>query len=340
LHAEIKKKEPIFRELSPMNRVLLALSALLALAGTAAAQQYPSGPVTMVIPFAAGGPTDVLGRIVGETMAKDLGQPIIIENVGGAGGMTGSSRVAKGKKDGTTFLLGTVGTHAQNQTLYAKPQYDSVNDFDPVALIADVPLVLIVKPTLPAKNLQEFIAYAKANKGKMNFGSAGTGSATHLGCVLLNSTAGIEASHVPYRGSGPAMTDLVGGQIDYLCDVVSTGKPQIDAGTVKALAFLGIKRTPVLPDLPTADEQGLKGFEAYTWNALFATKGTPPEIIAKLNAAAITAMNSEDVRKRLGDIGAQIVTPDRRTPAYLGQFVKSEIEKWAAPIRASGARQE
>jgi tripartite-type tricarboxylate transporter receptor subunit TctC len=323
-----------------MNRIALALSALLALGSAAFAQQYPNSPLTMVIPFAAGGPTDVLGRIVGESMAKDLGQPVIIENVGGAGGMTGSSRIAKGKKDGSQFLLGTVGTHAQNQTLYAKPQYDAVNDFEPVALIADVPLVLIVKPQLPLKSLQEFIAYAKENKGKMNFGSAGTGSATHLGCVLLNSTAGIEASHVPYRGSGPAMTDLVGGQIDYLCDVVSTGKPQIDAGTVKALAFLGKQRSPVLPNLPTADEQGLKGFEAYTWNALFVAKGTPPEIIKKLNDAAITAMNADDVKKRLGDVGAQIVTPDRRTPEYLGQFVKSEIEKWAAPIKASGARQE
>ncbi len=323
-----------------MHRIVLALCAALALAGTAAAQQYPTGPLTMVVPFAAGGPTDVLGRIVGESMAKDLGQPVIIENVGGAGGMTGASRIAKGKKDGSQFLLGTVGTHAQNQTLYAKPQYDAVTDFEPVALIADVPLVLIVKPQLPAKSLQEFIAYAKENKGKMNFGSAGTGSATHLGCVLLNSTAGIEASHVPYRGSGPAMTDLVGGQIDYLCDVVSTGKPQIDAGTVKALAFLGKQRSPVLPNLPTADEQGLKGFEAYTWNALFVAKGTPPEIIKRLNSAAIAAMNADDVQKRLGDIGAQIVTPDRRSSEYLGQFVKSEIEKWAAPIKASGARQE
>jgi tripartite-type tricarboxylate transporter receptor subunit TctC len=318
----------------------LALCAALAVAGTAVAQQYPSGPITMVIPFAAGGPTDVLGRIVGEAMSKDLGQPVIIENVGGAGGMTGSSRVAKGKKDGSLMVLGTVGTHAQNQTLYAKPQYDAVADFDPVGLIAEVPLVLIVKPQLPAKSLQEFIAYAKENKGKMNFASAGAGSATHLGCVLLNSTAGIEATHVAYRGSGPAMTDIINGQIDYLCDVVSTGKPQIDAGTVKALAFLGKTRSPVLPNLPTADEQGLKGFEAYTWNALFVAKGTPSDIIKRLNAAAVAAMNAEDVQKRLGDLGAQIVTPDRRTPDYLGQFVKSEIDKWAAPIKASGARQE
>jgi tripartite-type tricarboxylate transporter receptor subunit TctC len=323
-----------------VRAVLFALWALTALAGAAAAQQYPSGPVTMVIPFAAGGPTDVLGRIVGESMARTLGQAVIIENVGGAGGMTGSSRVAKGKKDGSQFLLGTVGTHAQNQTLYAKPQYDAVADFDPVILIAEVPLVLVINKELPANNLQEFIAYAKVHKGKLNFGSAGTGSATHLGCVLLNSTAGLEAAHVPYRGSGPAMTDLIGGQIQYLCDVVSTGKPQIDAGTVKAIAFMGKQRSPVLPNLPTADEQGLPGFEAYTWNAIFVAKGTPADVVGKIHDAALAAMNDADVKKRLGDLGAQIVSADRATPEYLGGFVKSEIEKWAAPIKASGAKVE
>jgi tripartite-type tricarboxylate transporter receptor subunit TctC len=324
-----------------MKVVAAAFWILVALAGVAAAQQpYPSGPVTMVIPFAAGGPTDVLGRIVGEAMTRDLGQPVIVENVGGAGGMTGSSRVAKGRKDGSQFVLGTVGTHAQNQTLYAKPQYDAVADFDPVILIAEVPLVLVTNKDVPAKNLQEFIAYAKANVGKLNFGSAGTGSATHLGCVLLNATAGIEAAHVPYRGSGPAMNDIIGAQIQYLCDVVSTAKPQIDAGTVKALAFMGKARSPVLPDLPTADEQGLKGFEAYTWNAIFVAKGTPGDIVKKLHAAALAAMNQPDVKKRLGDLGAQIVSAERTSPEYLGGFVKSEIEKWAGPIKASGARVE
>jgi tripartite-type tricarboxylate transporter receptor subunit TctC len=323
-----------------MRFAALALWALLASAGAALAQQYPTGPVTMVIPFAAGGPTDVLGRIVGEHMSKTLGQSVVIENVGGAGGMTGSSRVAKGRKDGSTILLGTVGTHAQNQTLYSKPQYDSVADFDPVVLIAEVPLALVTKKELPVGNLQEFIAYAKTNKGKLNFASAGTGSATHLGCVLLNSTAGIEAAHVPYRGSGPAMNDVIGGQIDYLCDVVSTAKPQIDAGAVKALAFLGKERSPALPNLPTANEQGLKDFEAYTWNAIFVAKGSPPEVIKRLNEAARAAMGDESVKKRLGDLGAQIVSADRATPEYLAGFVKSEIEKWAGPIKASGAKMD
>jgi tripartite-type tricarboxylate transporter receptor subunit TctC len=323
-----------------MRRVSVALLALAAFAGGAAAQTYPSGPVTMVIPFAAGGPTDVLGRIVGENMSRSLGQAVIIENVGGAGGVVGSSRVAKGKTDGSQFLLGTVGTHAQNQTLYAKPQYDAVADFDPVILIAEVPLVLVTNKELPSHNLQEFIAYAKANKGKLNFGSAGTGSATHLGCVLFNSVAGIEAAHVPYRGSDPAMNDIIGGQIQYLCDAISTAKPQIDADTVKAMAFMGKQRSPVLPNLATADEQGLKGFEAYTWNAIFVAKGTPSDIIQKLHGAALAAMNDAGVKKRLGDLGAQIVSAERASPDYLGGFVKSEIEKWAAPIRASGARIE
>jgi len=322
------------------EKIAIGLGVATLLAAPAQAQDWPNHPLTMVVPYAAGGPVDTVGRITASRLSEVLGQQVIVENIGGAGGMTGSSRVAKGKTDGSQFVLGTVGTHAQNQTLYAKPQYDSVADFDPVILIAEVPLVLVTNKELPANNLQEFIAYAKANKGKLNFGSAGTGSATHLGCVLLNSTAGIEAAHVPYRGSGPAMNDIIGGQIQYLCDVVSTGKPQIDAGTVKAMAFMGKQRSPVLPNLPTADEQGLKGFEAYTWNAIFVAKGTPPDIIKRLHGAALTAMNDPDVKKRLGDLGAQIVSADRATPEYLGAFVKSEIEKWAAPIKASGARVE
>ena len=323
-----------------MRLAALALSALIASGSAALAQQYPTGPITMVIPFAAGGPTDVLGRILGENMSKTLGQAVVIENVGGAGGMTGSSRIAKGKKDGTSILLGTVGTHAQNQTLYAKPQYDAIADFDPVLLIAEVPLVLVTKKALPPNDLKEFIAYVQANKGKMNFGSAGNGSAVHLGCVLLNSAIGSDAAHVPYRGSAPAMNDLISGQIDYLCDIVSTALPQIQAGTVKSIAFLGKARSPVLPDLPTAQEQGLKDFEAYTWNAIFVAKGTPPEIIKRLNEAGLAAMNDEGVKKRLGDLGAQIVSADRATPEYLAGFVKNEIEKWAGPIKASGAKME
>lgn len=321
-----------------MRRIFAALSIVLISAGTAFAQSYPAGPITMVIPFAAGGPTDVLGRIVADSMGKALGQSVVIENVGGAGGMTGSLRVAKSKPDGQVILVGTVGTHAQNQTLYTKPQYDASADFEPVALMAEVPLVLITKKALPANTLQEFIAYTQTHKSSMNFGSAGNGAATHLGCVLLNTAIGSQAAHVPYRGSGPAMNDLISGQLDYMCDTVTASVPQIQAGTVKAIAYLGAVRSPVLPNLPTAREQGLKDFEAYTWNAIFVPKGTPQDIIKKLNEAAVAAMNDPIVKSRLGTLGAQLVTPERTTPEYLAGFVKSEIQKWAGPIKASGAK--
>jgi tripartite-type tricarboxylate transporter receptor subunit TctC len=315
----------------------LAFGAVLALTGGAAAQQdWPTRPVTMVIPFAAGGPTDVLGRVMAERLSQILGKQVVVENVGGAGGMSGSLRVARADPDGYQFVLGTVGTHAQNQTLYKKPAYQADSDFAPVALIAEVPLVLITRKDLPANNLQEFIAYAKGHQADMTFGSAGAGAATHLGCVLLNSAIGIDVRHVPYRGTGPAMQDLMAGRIDYLCEIVTTAKPQIDGGAVKALATLTQTRSPVLPNLPTADEQGLKGFEAYTWNAFFLPKGTPEPIIRKLHDATVQAMETPEVKQRLEGLGASLVAPERRSPEYLAGFVKSEIQKWAAPIKASG----
>jgi tripartite-type tricarboxylate transporter receptor subunit TctC len=318
-----------------------AVGALLALTVPAGAQQdWPTRPVTMVIPFAAGGPTDVLGRVMAERISQILGQQVVVENVGGAGGMTGSQRVAKAEPNGSQFLLGTVGTHAQNQTLYKKPAYHAATDFAPVVLIAEVPLILITRKDFPASTLQEFITYAKANQGKMTFGSAGAGSATHLGCVLLNSALGVDISHVPYRGTGPAMQDLAGGRIDYMCEIVTTALPQIEGGAVKALATMTKTRTPVLPNLPTAHEQGLKDFEAYTWNAFFFPKGTPEPIIKKLHDATVQAMETPAVKDRLQGLGASLVAPERRSPEYLAGFVKSEIEKWAAPIKASGVSME
>lgn len=304
------------------------------------AQQWPTGPVTMIIPFAAGGPTDVLGRIVGERMQKALGQQVVIENVGGAGGMSGSSRVAKARPDGNTFGIGTVGTHAQNQSLFARPAYDAAADFTPVILIAQVPIGLLTKNALPVTDLKSFIAYAKANEGKLNFASAGTGSATHLACVLFNAAAGLKAAHVPYKGTGPAMNDLVGGQVDYMCEIMSTAKGQVEAKAVKALALFNAQRSPALPNLPTADEQGLKGFEAYTWNAIFLPKGAPADIVKKINDVTSEAMDDPAVASRLTDLGAVIVGKEKRTPAYLAGFVKSEIEKWAKPIKESGAKAE
>ena len=270
-----------------------------------------------------------------QRMGEILGQQVVIENVGGAGGMTGSKRVADAAPDGYTMVLGTVGTHAQGQTLYKKPLYNALTDFTPVALIAEVPIVLITRKDLPANNLKEFIAYAKANQAKMQYGSAGAGSATHLGCVLLNYLIGTDITHVPYRGTGPAMQDLQGGRIDFLCEIITTAKPQIDGGTVKALAILTKERSPALPNLPTAPSRAPK-VEAYTWNALFLPKGAPADVVKKLNDAAIQAMKTPAVRERLKDSAPRIVSDDRTTPEYLGQFLKSEIEKWAAPIKASG----
>jgi tripartite-type tricarboxylate transporter receptor subunit TctC len=313
-----------------------ALTSALLLTGGAQAEDFPTRPVTMVIPFAAGGPTDVLGRVVAQRMSEVLGQSVIVENIGGAGGMQGSKRVADAKPDGYTMVLGTVGTHAQNQTLYKHPAYNSATDFTPVALIAEVPIVLITRPDLPVNNLKEFVAYAKANQAKMQFGSAGAGSATHLGCVVANTAMGTNIVHVPYKGTGPAMQDLIGGRIDFLCEIISTAKPQIDGGRVKAMAIMTKTRSPVLPNLPTALEQGMQNFEAYTWNALFLPKGASADVVKKLNDAAKAAMDTPAVKERLQSIGAMIVAPERRSPEYLASFVKSEIVKWEAPIKASG----
>src|SRR5215467_6500709 len=306
----------------------IACGVLLAVSGTALAQTYPARPMTMIIPFAAGGPTDVLGRVMAQRMGDVLGQQVVVENVGGAGGMTGSKRVADAAPDGYTFVLGTVGTHAQSQTLYKKPAYHAANDFTPVAFIAETPIALIVRKDLPVNNLQEFIAYAKANQAKMQFGSAGAGSATHLACVVLNSVIGVDITHVPYRGTGPAMQDLQGGRIDYLCEIINTAKPQIDGGTVKGIAILTKERSPVLPNLPNAREQGVQNLEAYTWSAVFLPKGTPEPIVKKLNAAIVAAAKTPSVRERLQAMGAEVAPDDRMTPDYLGRFVKSEIEKW------------
>jgi tripartite-type tricarboxylate transporter receptor subunit TctC len=315
--------------------MIAALAATLALTGAARAE-FPDRTLTMVIPFAAGGPTDVLGRIMAQSMGEALGQTIIVENVGGAGGMSGSKKVADATPDGYTMLLGTVGTHAQGQTLYKKPLYNAVTDFTPVALIANIPIVIIARPDFPADNLKDFVAYAKANASKMSFGSAGAGSATHLGCVVADMAMGVDITHVPYKGSAPAMTDLISGRIDFFCEVLSTAKALIDGHKVKPIVLMTDKRSAVLPNVPTGEEQGIKGFQAYTWNAIFLPKGAPADVVKKLNDAAVKAMNSASVKDRLQGLGATVVPADQQTPAYLGNYVKSEITKWAAPIKASG----
>jgi tripartite-type tricarboxylate transporter receptor subunit TctC len=320
--------------------VITAIAALAAFAGLAHAQNYPDRPATMVIPFAAGGPQDQIGRVIAQRMGDLMGQQVVVENVGGAGGMTGSARVMQSAPDGYSMILASVGTHAQNQTLYKKPLYDAATDFTPVALIAETPIALIVRKDLPVSNMKEFVEYAKANQGKMSYGSAGTGSATHLGCVVLNYAIGVNITHVPYRGTGPAMQDMMGGRIDYMCDIINTAKPQIDAGNVKGIALMTKDRSPALPNLSTTTEQGFPSVLAYTWSAIFLPKNAPAAIVQKLNGYVVQAMNTAATKETLAKVGAQVVTNDRATPEYLGQFTKDEIAKWAVPIKASGATAE
>ena len=316
------------------------LAGLVAFSGSAFAQGYPNRPITLIIPFAAGGPTDVLGRIVGARMSELLGQQLVIENVGGAGGMTGSKRVADAKPDGYTIGIGTVGTHAQGQTLYKRPLYNSQTDFQPVALLAQVPILLTVRKDLPAKDLKEFVAYAKANQDKMQFGSAGAGSATHLGCVLLNYLMGTNIVHVPFKGTGPAMAELQSGRIDFMCEISSTAKAHVDAGSIRALTIMNMTRSPALPNLASSSEQGMKELVAYTWNAIFAPKGLPKDVLDKLNKAAVDAVNTPAVKEKLAGLGAEVATSNQTTPEYLAKLVKDETEKWAVPIKASGVSVE
>lgn len=312
------------------------VAGLIAWAGAAGAQNWPTQSVTMVVPFAAGGPTDVVGRVIAARLGEILGQQVVVENVTGAGGMTGALRVAQAPPDGSQVLLGTVGTQAYSQTLYKRPLYNAIQDFAPVALIAEQSLMLVARTDLAANTLAEFTAYARSHESDMSFGSGGAGSSTHLGCVLLNSAIGVRIQHIPYRGSAPAMQDLAAGRIDYLCDAVTTALPQVQARTVKGLAVFARKRFSILPDVPTADEQGLANFEASNWIGLFFPRGAPAAIIRRLNAATLDAMATPLVQERMQTLGTDLVSPQRATPDYLQRFVASEIDKWAEPIKASG----
>jgi len=262
----------------------------------------------------------------------------VVENVSGAGGMTGANRVAKAAPDGYQFVLGNVGTHAQNQSLYKRPAYNAATDFAPVALLVDQSLVLLTRKDFPAANLREFIAYAKANQAKMQYSSAGTGGSNHLACVLFNAAIGIDVTHVPYRSGGQAMQDLLAGRVDYQCPSAPTAMPQIAGKTVKALAILSKNRSASMPDLPSAHEQGLTDFDVPSWYALFLPKGTPEAIVRRLHDAAVAALDSPAMQKRLTAVGSDLVPPERRSSAYLGQFVAREIEKWSVAIKASGVQ--
>jgi tripartite-type tricarboxylate transporter receptor subunit TctC len=301
-----------------------------------AAQEWPTRTITLVVPFTPGGGVDISARLQAQAMGELLGQSVIVENIGGGAGMTAGARVAHAAPDGYTFMIGNTGTHAYNQSLYKKPLYNSVTDFTPVGLVSESPRIINARKDLPVNNLPEFIAWLKANEAKAQFGSAGVGTGTHLPCVLFNLAIGVNITHVPYRGAGPVIQDLLGGRIDYMCDTIQTGAQLAKQGTVKPIAVLSANRVAIIPEVPTAAEQGLAGVEASVWNAFFLPKGTPDAIVRRLNAAINTSLENPALRKRLEELGLEIVPPERRTPEYLAKFLPEDIARWAKPIHAAG----
>jgi putative tricarboxylic transport membrane protein len=319
-----------------MIKTAISIAALsLVLPGAAAAQTWPTRPIMLIVPFAAGGGVDTSARIQAAKLGELLGQPIVVENIGAAAGTVGSLRVAKAEPDGYTLLIGNSGTHAYSQSVNKKPPYNSATDFAPVGLVSESPRILDVRKDLPVSNLREFIAYARANHAKMQFGSAGVGAGTHLPCVLLNIAMGVEVTHVPYRGESPALQDLVAGRIDYMCNTIQTGAAQVAAGKVKGIAVMAPGRSAVIPDLATTGEQGLPGVEASVWNALFFPKGTPNAIVHKMAKAVNDMLDDPAIRKRLEGLGLEIVPPERRGPEYLAKFVPEEVERWGKVVRAA-----
>jgi len=319
-----------------MTAVAGAFATVISFAGPASAQDWPTRSITLVVPFAAGGGIDTSARIQAQRMGEMLGQTFVVENMGGAAGMTGGQRVAKAAPDGYTLLIGNSGTHAYSQALHKKPLYNSAADFTPVGIVSESPRILLVRKDLPVNNLMEFVAYVKANQAKMQFGSAGVGSGTHLPCVLLNMAMGVNVTHVPYRGEGPALQDVIGGRMDYMCSTIQTGAAQARQGTVKGLAVMAPKRAPIIPDLATTGEQGLAGVEASVWNAFFLPKGTPEPIVRKLNKTMSDMLDDPAIRKRLEDLGLEVASPERRSPEFLAKFLPEEVARWTKVVQAAG----
>lgn len=316
------------------RRAALALAALAALVSPASAEDFPTKPVTLVIPFAAGGSTDVVGRIIAERMSKELGQQVLVDNRAGAGGSIGAGAVARAEPDGYTILMGTVSTHALNPLILAKTPYDAINDFAPISLLILVPNVLAVNPELPVNSVQELIDLAKTEP--LAYASSGNGTPLHLSGELFKSMAGIDILHVPYQGSGPALTDVIGNQVPVIFDNLPSASAHIAAGSLRPLAVTTAERAPSFPDVPTIAET-LPGYETYTWNALFAPAGTPPEVIAKLNEAALAALADPAVAERMKEFSAQIVGS---TPDELAAHVAAEIAKWKPVVESANIRIE
>ncbi|HXF47268.1 MAG TPA: tripartite tricarboxylate transporter substrate binding protein BugD [Burkholderiaceae bacterium] len=316
-------------------RVRIAL-AVLALAATGAiAQTFPSKPVTIVVPFSAGGPTDTVARSLGQAMTKHLGQTVIVENVGGAGGTVGAARVKNANPDGYTILLHHIGMSTA-PALYRKLQYNPVTDFEMVGLVVDVPMTLVARSDFPAKDFKELVAYLKQNASKINLANAGLGSASHLCGLMFMSAIEADLTTVPFKGTADSMNALLGKQVDVMCDQTTNTTGQIKAGTIKAYAVTSAKRVSTLPDLPTMQETGLKGFEVGIWHGLYAPKGTPKAAIDKLNAALVAAAKEPDFVKRMTELGATVYSADKMTPAAHLAHLKAEIDKWGPVIRKAG----
>jgi tripartite-type tricarboxylate transporter receptor subunit TctC len=314
----------------------LAATACVLVVASAEAQSYPTRPITVIVPFAAGGPTDVVARIVGDHMGRTLGQQIVVENVVGAGGTTGITKGAAATPDGHTIMMGHMGTHGAAPALYKNLKYDPTKDFAPIGIAAGTPIVVVARKDFPPKNLQELIAHLKSSGDKVNEGHAGVGSVSFTTCTMFNVMTGAKPTRVPYSGTGPVINDMLAGKLDYACDQIVSVATQVQGGTIKAYAIATEERSPALPDVPTSAEAGMPDFKVSAWNALFAPKGTSKEIVVKLNDALSRALSDPATRKRLGDLGGVIPEGRARTPEHLAQFVASEVERWGKTIKAGG----
>jgi tripartite-type tricarboxylate transporter receptor subunit TctC len=320
-----------------MRRLVLTILAAFVFSGPVAAQNFPARPITIIVPFSAGGPSDAMARILAERMKVTLGETVLVENVTGAGGSVGVGRAVRSPPDGYTVSFGHLGTHVANGAIY-KLGYDLVTDLEPVALLPSNPMIIVSKKDIPAKSLKELLAWLKAQKSPPTAGTAGAGSGSHIAGLYLENVAGLKLQYVPYRGTGPAMNDLVAGQIDLIVDQTSNSIQQVRAGNIRAYAITDSKRVDSAADIPTVDEAGLPGFHMTLWSGLWVPKGTPKDVVAKLNAAAVDALNDPPVRKQLENLGLQMPPKDKLTPEALGTWQKAEIAKWWPMIKAANVK--